>query len=322
MPAPVVPPQMDPWCCVPVAAWRGDSGLWVVTHQLPGLRDRSRFPAGAPPGTARSGVRGFLRRAGPPRCAASGGRTGWRRRPEREVGMSGPGKLGASPPGQPPSPCPGHAPLGPARGRLPIPRVRSAGVKRASLASPSSRRGGRGPGAGEFHPLHPALAASVSARDFVLPGRSAERSPPTPCRAAARLPSKRARGSLPETSPFRGRRRSLCAGLSPPGESPLRAALSGLSSGPLFGAALLCRTALGAEVHAGHCPAWLARSDAATGGATRLRAAASPPRPLPPGRAGPLPSLVSDRRCGLWAGPPTRGLQRSHPGRADPGSGC
>lgn len=84
--------------------------------------------------------------ARPPR-RASGGRTAWRRRPEREVGVRGRGKVGASPPprpGQPPSPSPGQSALGlgPARGLLLIPRVRSAGAKHASLAGPSFRRGG------------------------------------------------------------------------------------------------------------------------------------------------------------------------------------
>lgn len=67
----------------------GPAGGAQRLAQVPGER-----PDKAP---VRSGVHAFRPPRGRPRCAASSGRTGWRRRPEGEVGLGGRKALGASP---------------------------------------------------------------------------------------------------------------------------------------------------------------------------------------------------------------------------------
>lgn len=127
-------------------------------------------------------------------------------------------------------------------------------------------------------------------------------------------------GPLPETPPCRGRWRRCRSQISPSGERPLGAAPSGLFPGLLAAAALPCRPARGAQVRTALCLLRRARSDAATGGAVRLPAAATPPcRPPPCARARllrwspPVDAWRSEGRPGAAVLPP---------GRADLGSEC
>lgn len=141
------------------------------------------------------------------------------------------------------------------------------------------------------HSLRRGLAASVRSR------LCADRAPrgvlsPTRNRPAARLPNKPP-SPLPETPPFRDPRPH--SKLTSPGAPPPL----GLSPGPLLAAALPYRETRGAEVHAGLCLAWPARSGAATGGAQRLSEEATPLGPPPPE---PPPTPVSARRCQAFGG--------------------
>lgn len=298
----VVPPQMDPRCCVPVARSLRPLGL---PTRLPGCRGWSGSRAGAPRGTARSRVHGFLPRSRPPRCAASGGRIGWRRRPEREIGMGGRGKLGASLPGSLPRLAPTRAPL--------------ASVSRAGASSDPTRRlcrcDARVPSQSQFPERWPrtggwrvpspplglgrlsVLQGFLCCQDTTqgaFPPPGAEQRPGSPANG---------QGLPPQDLAFQGALAQPLSSGSHLRERPLRAALSGLSPGSLLAAAPLCTTALGAELP-GLCPAWLERSEAATGGASWLPAAATPSGFQPAGHAAPLPALFSACRSSLSAGPP------------------
>lgn len=220
---------MDPWCCVPVLASRGASGVSVhrpgclalKLEQVPGGRTDS--------GTVRSGGLGFRSPARPPRCAASSERTSWRRRPEREVGMRAQRKLGASPPVSLPRLAGTRTPLasGSARGRLPPPRVGSAGAERALQARPSYWGGCQGPGAGGARgqeTVTPENSISSTwpwlprcAPEFAPTGLRAECFPPPQADQRQGSPANGA-GPLPETPPFRGAEAALESHL--PGSAP------------------------------------------------------------------------------------------------------
>lgn len=211
------------------------------------------------------------------------------------------------------------------RGRLPPPHVASADSKRELLASPSSREAkDRGPQAVAAGRSRPRGGPSLAPRLGCLSGlqRScASRAQrrvlsPTPCRPATGFLANR-RGRLQETEPFSGRWRR--ARVSPPGECPLGAALSGLCfrSSPRSSSALQSeagsrgpRRALPRLVRAlRRCNRWSRGS----GGGDSTRPLASPPR-----GAAPSTSLRLLMPALGWAtggcGAPISALDRQIPG--------
>lgn len=226
--------------------------------------------------------------------------------------MGGRGELGASSPGSLPSLAPSALGLRVPCGGVFRSYAPAVPVRRASLASPSSRRGGGGLGAGEFQLLHPGLAASVCSRDLVLrsafPLPRAEQRPGSPAHG---------QGLPPQDLAFQGAlAQSLSSILTSPGQPPPRRPVSTAPRAPpRLGPALQN----GAGSRAPRAPPGLARalrscnrwSPEADRGSDSTRFPECRPR-------GPAPSAVlrGQMRSLDW---PTRGLQCSHTVRSDPG---
>lgn len=177
---------------------RGASGLWGYPPGCRGVEAGAGPGGRAPRGTARSGVHGFLLRARPLRCAEAG----WRRRPERADGMRGLRELGASPPGSLPRLAPTREPL--ASGS-------SAGASSDARVPSQPQLPERWPRTGGWRvPSPPSGLGRLSVLQRFCAARTQRRVlSPHPVQNSGQAPQQMARGSLPKTSPFRGRWRSL-----------------------------------------------------------------------------------------------------------------